>query len=127
MGKYFTKEHEWITVEGDTGTVGISNYAQKQLGDIVYVSLTRNIGDNVSQNDDVAEIESVKSVSQIFSPVSGEISEFNKLLEDEANSVLINEDPYGKGWILKIKLSNPDEINSLMDEKKYDEFVKTLG
>ena len=126
MSKYFTKDHEWISVEGDTGTVGISDYAQKQLGDIVYISLTKNVGEKVSQNDDIAEIESVKSVSQIFAPVSGEILEFNSDLEDEANSIFINEDPYGKGWILKIKLSNTSEVDGLMDESKYEEFLKTI-
>ena len=98
MDRLFSKDHEWITVDGTTGTIGISDYAQKQLGDIVYVSLTKNIGETVSKSDDVAEIESVKSVSQVFTPVTGEILEINPLLENESNSVLINEDPYGKGF-----------------------------
>jgi glycine cleavage system H protein len=126
MDRFFSKDHEWITVDGNDGTIGISDYAQKQLGDIVYVSLTKNPGESVSKNDDVAEIESVKSVSQVFAPVSGEILEVNPLFENESNSVLINEDPYGKGWILKMKLSKPEELKELMNEEKYQEFLKTL-
>lgn len=126
MERKFTKDHEWITIEGTTGTVGISNYAQKELGDVVYVSLTKDIGEKVVKGDDVAEIESVKSVSQIYSPVSGEVLEFNTEFEDESKSVLVNEDPYGKGWILKIKVSNISELDELMNEKAYEEYLKTL-
>ena len=126
MEKKFSKEHEWIVVSGDTGTVGISDYAQKQLGDVVYVSLTRDIGEKVNQYDDVAEIESVKSVSQVFTPVSGELLEFNSIFEDESKSGIINEDPYNKGWIYKIKISKKEELNSLMSEKEYDDFIKSL-
>lgn len=123
MGKKFTKDHEWITVDGEIGTVGISDYAQAQLGDVVYVSLTRDIGETVSQGDDVSEIESVKSVSQVFTPVSGEIVEFNTAFEDEANSELVNKDPYNAGWIFKIKLSNQAELDSLMDEDAYNSYI----
>ncbi|HOJ64583.1 MAG TPA: glycine cleavage system protein GcvH [Spirochaetota bacterium] len=124
--KKFSKEHEWITVNGDTGTVGISDYAQKQLGDIVYVSFTRELGEKVKQFDDVAEIESVKSVSQVFTPVSGEIVEFNKIFEDETKSGIINQDPYGEGWLFKIKIDNKQELNSLMTEEEYNNFIKNL-
>ncbi|MBR6061451.1 MAG: glycine cleavage system protein H, partial [Spirochaetales bacterium] len=93
MGRKFTKDHEWITVDGNIGTVGISDYAQQQLGDVVYVTLTKDIGETIAKGDDAAEIESVKSVSQVFSPVSGEITEFNTAFDDEANSELINKDP----------------------------------
>ncbi|HOV13837.1 MAG TPA: glycine cleavage system protein GcvH, partial [Spirochaetota bacterium] len=106
MDRKFTKEHEWIVVSNGVGTVGISNYAQKELGDVVYVSLTKDIGDKVGKGDDVAEIESVKSVSQIYAPVSGEVVEFNTIFEDESKSGVVNEDPYGKGWIFKLKISN---------------------
>ena len=123
MGKKFTKDHEWITVDGNIGTVGISDYAQAQLGDVVYVTLTRDIGETVSQGDDVAEIESVKSVSQIFSPVSGEIIEFNTVFEDEANSELINKDPYNAGWIFKIKVTNASDLDTLMDEDAYNAYI----
>ncbi len=123
MGRKFTKDHEWITVDGDIGTVGISDYAQSQLGDVVYVTLTRDIGETVEQGNDVAEIESVKSVSQVFTPVSGEITEFNTVFEDESKSELINKDPYNDGWIFKIKLSDPSELDSLMDEEAYKKFI----
>ena len=123
MGRKFTKDHEWITVDGDIGTVGISDYAQSQLGDVVYVTLTRDIGETVEQGNDVAEIESVKSVSQVFTPVSGEITEFNTVFEDESKSELINKDPYNEGWIFKIKLSDPSELDSLMDEEAYKKFI----
>lgn len=123
MGRKFTKDHEWITVDGEIGTVGISDYAQGQLGDVVYVTLTHDIGETVAQGDDVAEIESVKSVSQVFTPVSGEIVEFNTVFEDESKSELINKDPYNDGWIFKIKLSDPSELDSLMDEEAYKDFI----
>lgn len=126
MDKKFTKEHEWITVSGDIGTVGISDYAQKELGDVVYVSLTKDIGETISKGDDAAEIESVKSVSQIYSPVSGEIVEFNKIFEDESQSGVINEDPYNKGWIFKIKISDKSALEDLLSEKDYSDYIKTL-
>ena len=124
--KKFSKDHEWILVDNNMGTIGVTDYAQQQLGDVVYVSLTKDIGDEVSAGDDVAEIESVKSVSQVYSPVSGEITDFNQTFEDESKSGIVNEDPYGDGWILKIKLSNPDELSSLMDENQYNDYIKTL-
>ena len=124
--KKFSKEHEWITVNGETGTVGISDYAQKQLGDVVFVSWTREIGEKVKQYDDVAEIESVKSVSQVFSPVSGEILEFNKILEDESKCGIINNDPYGEGWLFKIKIDDIKDLDSLMSEDEYNNFIKNL-
>ncbi len=126
MDKKFTKDHEWIVVSDRVGTIGISNYAQKELGDVVYVSLTKDIGETVSKGDDVAEIESVKSVSQIYAPVSGEITDFNTIFEDESKSGIVNEDPYGKGWILKIKLDNLDDLNSLLTEKEYNDYIKSL-
>ncbi len=126
MDKKFTKEHEWITVSGDIGTVGISDYAQKELGDVVYVSLTKDIGETISKGDDAAEIESVKSVSQIYSPVSGEIVEFNKIFEDESQSGVVNEDPYNKGWIFKIKISDKSLLEDLLSEKDYSDYIKTL-
>lgn len=124
--KKFSKEHEWIMVEREIGTVGISDYAQKQLGDVVYVGFVREIGEKVKQYDDVAEIESVKSVSQVFSPVSGELVEFNKIFEDESKSGIINQDPYGEGWIFKIKLLDFKELDSLMTEEEYNKFIENL-
>lgn len=126
MDRKFTKEHEWITVSNGIGTVGISNYAQKELGDVVYVSLVKDIGDSVKQGEETAEIESVKSVSQIYTPVSGEIKEFNTVFEDESKSALINEDPYGKGWIFKIQLSDSKELDGLLSEKEYEDYIKSL-
>ena len=123
MGRKFTKDHEWITVDGNIGTVGISDYAQQQLGDVVYVTLTKDIGETIAKGDDAAEIESVKSVSQVFSPVSGEITEFNTAYDDESNSELINKDPYNAGWIFKIKLSDASELDDLMDEDAYNKFI----
>jgi len=124
--KKFTSEHEWIEVSGNTGTVGISDYAQKQLGDVVYVTMTKKVGDTVKKGEAVAEVESVKSVSEIYSPVSGKLSMFNETFLDEANSGLINQDPYGGGWIFKIEVSDSAELNALMDEKAYGDYIKTL-
>jgi len=126
MQRKFTKEHEWVIYDNGVGTIGITDYAQKQLGDVVYVTLTENIGTIVKKDDSVAEVESVKSVSQIFSPISGEIIEFNTVFEDESKSNLINEDPYGKGWILKIKLSNMKELDTLMTEEEYNKYIESL-
>lgn len=126
MERKFSKDHEWIVVDGDVATIGISDYAQKELGDIVYVSLIKDVGETVEKDEEVAEVESVKSVSQIYSPVSGEMAEFNEVFEDESLSGIVNEDPYGKGWIFKVKLSNPDELAGLMTEQAYSEYVASL-
>ena len=124
--KYFTKDHEWITIEGKIGTVGISDYAQNQLGDVVYVSLIKDIGTTVKEKEDVAEIESVKSVSPIFSPVDGKILEFNSKFKDESNSILINKDPYGEGWIFKLEISDLKQVESLLSESQYNDYIKEL-
>ena len=124
--KKFTKEHEWIKVEGEVGIVGISDYAQKQLGDVVYVSLSKEIDDEISKGDDVAEIESVKSVSQVYAPVDGKLVEFNIIFEDESKSGIINEDPYQEGWIFKLSISDTDQLEPLMDEKEYEEYISKL-
>ena len=121
--KKFTKEHEWID---EKGVVGISNYAQEQLGDVVYVSLLSEIDAKVSQGDEIAEIESVKSVSQIYAPADGKIVEFNSLFEDESKSGIVNEDPYGAGWIFKMEIDSQDQVGSLMDEKAYEEYIAAL-
>lgn len=124
--KKFTKEHEWISVSNGIGTVGITDYAQHQLGDVVYVSLIKKIGDNVKQFEEVAEIESVKSVSVVYSPASGKLIEFNKIFEDESKTGIINQDPYGEGWIFKLELTDKKELDSLMDENQYNEYIKNL-
>ena len=124
--KKFTKDHEWIEVNEATATIGITDYAQNQLGDVVYVSLTKNIDDEVLIGDDVAEIESVKSVSQVYAPISGKLIEFNTIFEDESKSAIVNEDPYGDGWIFKLNITDNSQIDSLMDEDQYKKFIKTL-
>jgi len=124
--KKFTSEHEWIDINNNTGVVGISDYAQHQLGDVVYVSLVKKIGDTVIKGEAVAEIESVKSVSQIYSPVDGKLIEFNTIFEDESQSGTVNEDPYGEGWIFKIVISNIKQYDELMNKSDYENFIKTL-
>lgn len=122
-GLKFTEEHEWVRVEGKKAYVGITEYAQKELGDIVYVELPP-VGENCGSGDELAEVESVKAVSNVYSPLSGEIVEVN---EDLAHSPeLINKDPYGQGWIAAIELSKADEVNDLMGEEEYENFCKSL-
>jgi len=116
----YTKEHEWVKVEGDVAVMGVTDFAQKQLTDIVFVELPET-GKKVQQNKPCAVIESVKSVSDVFSPVSGEIIEVNERLKD--NPEIINNDPYKEGWIAKIKIENKNELNSLMSVKDYEKFV----
>ena len=120
----YTKDHEYISVDGDVGTVGISEHAQAQLGDVVFVELPA-IGDKVAKGAQAAVVESVKAASEVFSPVSGEVVAVNSALENEPS--LINEDALDRGWIVKIKLSNPAELDGLMDEAAYQEFLKTLS
>jgi glycine cleavage system H protein len=120
----FSKDHEYIIVDGDVGTVGISEHAQAQLGDVVFVELPA-IGDKVAKGAQAAVVESVKAASEVFSPVSGEIVAVNGALEGEPS--LINEDAMGKGWIAKIKLSDPAELGELMDEAGYQDFLKTIA
>ena len=123
MPVYFTKEHEWIRVDGDTATVGISNHAQEQLGDIVFAEVPE-AGRPVSKGQEAAVVESVKAASDVYAPVSGEVTEGNPALADDPS--LINNDPEGEGWFFKIKLANPSELDGLMDEAAYRDWVKTL-
>jgi glycine cleavage system H protein len=123
MSLYFTKEHEWIRVEGDTATVGISNHAQEALGDIVFAEVPE-AGRRLSKGQDAAVVESVKAASDVYAPVSGEVVEGNQTVADDP--ALINSDPEGDGWFFKIKLDNPGELDGLMDEGAYREWVKTL-
>ncbi len=122
-GLRYTKEHEWIRVDGDIATVGISDYAQEQLGDVVYVELPEP-GKAVSLGSEAAVIESVKAASDIYAPVSGEVTEVNPKLEDEPETV--NGSPTGEGWFMKIRLSDPGELDGLMDEAAYDAFIETI-
>jgi glycine cleavage system H protein len=123
MSRYYTEDHEWVEVDGDIGTVGISEYAQGQLGDIVFVEVPDE-GKEVAKGDDIAVVESVKAASDVYSPVSGTVIEGNDDLAD--NPALVNEDPEGEGWFYKITLSDPSEVESLMDEAKYAAFVSKL-
>jgi len=120
----YSSEHEWIRVEGDTGTVGISQYAQEQLGDVVFVDLPQP-GRKVAKGESVAVVESVKAASDIYTPASGEITEANAALADSPGDV--NADPMGRGWFYKIKLDNLADLAGLMDQAAYDAFVKGLG
>ena len=120
---YYSEEHEWITVDGSTGIVGITNFAQEQLGDIVFAEVTK-ANEEVTKDEEVAVVESVKAASDIFSPVSGLISEVNILLEDAPET--INSDPLENGWIFKITITNPDELDDLMDLDSYNKFVESI-
>ena len=123
MSLYFTKEHEWIRVEGDTATVGISNHAQEALGDIVFAEVP-DAGRRLSKGQDAAVVESVKAASDVYAPVSGEVVEGNQAVADDPS--LINSDPEGQGWFFKLKRDNPGELEGLMDEGAYREWIKTL-
>ena len=120
----YSEEHEWISIEGDIGTVGITNYAQEQLGDVVFVDVPQ-VGRKIAKGQSVAVVESVKAASDIYSPVSGEVTEANGELANTPGDV--NTEPMGKGWFFKVKLSNKGELEGLMDAKAYDEFVKGLS
>ena len=120
----YSNEHEWIRVEGDIGTVGISPYAQEQLGDVVFVDVPA-AGRKVAKGESVAVVESVKAASDIFSPASGEVVEANAALAETPGDV--NSEPMGKGWFFKIKMSDKGELAGLMDEAAYEAFVKGLG
>jgi glycine cleavage system H protein len=120
---YFTKEHEWIRVEGDTATVGISDHAQEQLGDIVFAEVPE-AGRQLSKGQEAAVVESVKAASDVYAPVSGEVIEGNPAVADDP--ALINSDPEGDGWFFKLKLSDPGELDGLMDETAYRDWLKTL-
>lgn len=118
----YTKDHEWVSLEGDVGTVGISDHAQEQLGDLVFVEAPEP-GTQLKKGDQAATIESVKAASEIYSPVSGEVTEGNAALADEPE--LVNSDPYGAGWFYKIKLSDSGELEALMDEAAYSAYVES--
>jgi glycine cleavage system H protein len=121
--RYFTEDHEWVDVDGDIGTVGITDYAQSQLGDIVFVDVPEE-GKTVTKGDEAAVVESVKAASDVYSPVSGTVIEGNADLAD--NPGLVNEDADGEGWFFKLTLSDPSELEDLMDETKYEAFVAKL-
>ena len=119
---YYTKEHEWISVEGDVGTIGITDHAQEQLGDIVFVELPET-GKTVSKGEEACVVESVKAASEVYAPISGEVVAVNEALAE--NAALVNEDPEGKAWFMKIRLSDKGELDGLMDRAAYDAFVQS--
>lgn len=112
----YTKDHEWIRVEGDTATIGITDFAQSELGDIVYVDID-TVGETINKESVFGTVEAVKTVSDLFMPVSGEITEFNKGLDTQPE--LVNKDPYGGGWMVKVKMSNPSEVAGLLSAADY--------
>ena len=116
----YTKDHEWINVDGDIATVGITDFAQSELGDIVYVEV-ETLDETLNKDEVFGTVEAVKTVSDLFIPLSGEVIEFNESLESEPEKV--NSDAYGEGWMIKIKISNPEEINQLLDAESYKELV----
>lgn len=120
----YTKEHEWIRIEGDIAVVGITDFAQGELGELVYVEV-ETVGQTVAKDEIFGTVEAVKTTSDLFMPVSGEIIEFNSQLDesDGDNPGLINEDPYGEGWIVKVKVSNPEELADLLDAAAYTALV----
>jgi glycine cleavage system H protein len=124
MTTRYTKSHEYVRVEGGTGVVGITDYAQSQLGDVVFVELP-TVGQSLSKGAEAATVESVKAASEVNVPVSGTVVDVNSALTDSPG--LVNEDPSGKGWFLKIKLSDAVELESLMDEDTYREFLKAVS
>jgi glycine cleavage system H protein len=117
----YAKSHEYVHVEGDIGTVGITDYAQKELGDVVFVELPQ-VGAQLEAGDELGSIESVKAVSELFSPVSGEVTEVNERLRDQPE--LVNTDPYGDGWMIKIRLNDATEADELMGAEEYEEYVE---
>jgi len=116
----YTKDHEWLRVEGNEGFVGVTDFAQSELGDIVYIEV-ETVGETIEKEETFGTIEAVKTVSDMFMPVTGEVLQFNAALE--ANPELINKDPYGEGWVVKIKITKPEEINELLSSQKYSELT----
>lgn len=120
MSKQYTKEHEWISVDGDVATIGITNHAQEQLGDVVFVELPA-VGKQVTKGGDAAVVESVKAASEVYAPVTGEVVEVNKELEGDP--ALVNREAEGAAWFMKVKLKDKTELADLMDKAAYDKFV----
>ncbi|HLQ78103.1 MAG TPA: glycine cleavage system protein GcvH [Terriglobia bacterium] len=120
----YTKDHEWIRVAGDTGTVGITQHAQEALGDVVYIELPK-VGATFSSHQSFGSVESVKAVSELFMPVSGKVTEVNSAIAEAPET--LNSDPYGKGWLLRIQIQNAAELSTLLSSKMYEEYVTTQG
>ena len=117
----YAKSHEYTHLEGDIATIGITDYAQKELGDVVFVELPQ-VGSQLDAGDELGSIESVKAVSELFAPVTGEVVEINEALAD--NPALVNTDPWGDGWMIRIKVTDPTEVDELMTAEEYDEFIE---
>ncbi len=117
----YTKDHEWIKVDGDTATIGITDFAQSELGDIVYVDVD-TLDDTVEKDDVFGSVEAVKTVSDLFMPLTGEVIEFNEALEDEPE--LVNKDPYGNGWMIKVTIEDASQIDDLLDAQAYQDLIK---
>ena len=118
----YAKSHEYVHVEGDVATIGITDYAQKELGDVVFVELPQ-VGSQIEATDEMGSIESVKAVSELFAPITGEVVEVNEALTEKPE--LVNTDPYGDGWMIRVKLSDPTEVDELMSAEEYDEYTET--
>ena len=118
---HYSKDHEWVRVEGNVAVVGITDYAQDSLGDVVYVELPKP-GDSFAANESFGSVESVKAVSEVFCPVSGDIAGVNESLNDSPEKV--NEDPYGEGWMIRVTMSNPGEVDSMLTAAEYEDFTK---
>jgi glycine cleavage system H protein len=116
----FSKEHEWVKLDGDSATIGITDYAQSSLGDIVYVELPK-VGSTIAQFSNVGVVESVKAVSDLYTPISGEVTEINGALEDDPAS--INQEPYGAGWLFKVRVTNPSETGNLLSQADYEKIT----
>ena len=116
----YTKDHEWISIDGNNATIGITDYAQGELGDIVYVEI-ESIGDSLNKEEIFGSVEAVKTVSDLYAPLDGEIIEINEALDDEPE--LVNDDPYGQGWMIKISISNPDQKAELLDSEAYQALI----
>lgn len=123
-GYFYSKEHDWVKIDGEFAYLGISDYAQDELGEIVYVDYAKEVGDEVNVGDDYASVESTKSTSEVFSLVNGEVVELNEAVDDD--SEVINASPYDKGWIVKIKLSETVDTSQLLSASDYEDFLKTL-
>ncbi len=120
----YSKDHEWVSVDGDVATIGITDYAQSSLGDVVYVDFPR-AGDKFATHEAFGSVESVKAVSEIFTPVAGEVTEVNEGLNDAPESV--NNEPYGEGWMVKVKMDNPGETDALMTSAEYEDYLSSQG
>jgi glycine cleavage system H protein len=118
----YSKDHEWVSVEGDVATIGITDYAQSSLGDVVYIELPKP-GDKFNAHEAFGSVESVKAVSEIFTPVAGEVAEANDAINDTPEAV--NSDPYGKGWMVKIKMENPGAADAMLSAAEYDEYLNS--